>query len=70
MFEFKLMIKEVTEMIQIKIAWALPHKIVMWASIRLISHATQGVYGGECPDDVSVMQALSRWDKGEDRDRN
>ena len=61
MFEFKLMLKEVAEMIQIKIAWALPRKIVMWASIRLIANATQGAYGSEHPGDVSVMQALDRW---------
>jgi len=61
MFEFKLMLKEVQEMIIIKIAWRLPHKLVMWCAIRLIANATQGEWGGECPDDVSVMQALDRW---------
>jgi hypothetical protein len=61
MFMFKLWLKEKTEMIQIKIAWALPHKIVMWAGIRLIANATQGEHGTDHPDDVSVLQALSRW---------
>lgn len=61
MFEFKLMLKEMREMILIKIAWALPHQLVMWCAIRVISHATQGKWGEEHPDDVSVMQALDRW---------
>lgn len=61
MFMFKLWIKDTIEMIQIKIAWALPHKIVMWASIRLIANATQGEWGNEHPGDVSVMDALDRW---------
>lgn len=58
---FRIWLREFTEMVQIKIAWALPHKIVMWAAIRLIANATQGEWGHEHPGDVSVMQALDRW---------
>ncbi len=44
-----------------KVAWMLPERVVMWASIRLMAHATQGQWGNESPDSVSVMTALKRW---------
>lgn len=46
--------------------WAaglLPHWLVMWASIRLISHATTGKYGDTDPGKLSVMDALKRWEQ-------
>lgn len=61
MFELKLMLKETREMIAIKIAWALPHQLVLWCAIRVIANATQGKWGNEHPGDVSVVQALDRW---------
>ena len=61
MFEFKLMLKEMREMITIKIAWALPHQLVLWCFPRVAAHATPGQWGTEHPDDVSVMQAIDRW---------
>ena len=50
------------EKIWVWIAWRLPRVLVMWASIRLMAHATQGKWGNECPDGVDVMTALQRWD--------
>lgn len=64
MFEFKLMLKEMREMINIKIAWALPHQLVLWCFLRVAAYATQGKWGTENPDDVSVMQAIDRWMEG------
>ena len=61
MFMLGLRLRELREMIAIKIAWALPDQIVMWCAIRLIANATQGEWGEEHPADVSVMQALDRW---------
>lgn len=50
-----------------KIAWLLPRRIVMWASVRLIAHATQGVYSNQIVPALTAMDALKRWDgnKGE-----
>lgn len=41
----------------------LPRNIVYWAAIRLAAHATTGQFGNEGPDDVSVIEALRRWEK-------
>ena len=42
--------------------WRLPHEVVKWAAIRLTAHATMGKYGNTHPDELSVMDALKRWD--------
>jgi hypothetical protein len=47
--------------ISMKIAWLLPKRVVMWASVRLMAYATHGKYGNECPDAVNIMTALKRW---------
>ena len=47
--------------LMLKIAWRLPRRLVEWVFIRVASHATQGKWGTESPDDVSVMEALDRW---------
>ena len=43
------------------IAWKLPKRIVMWATIRLIAHATQGPYSKTDVTSLEAMEALSRW---------
>lgn len=50
------------ERIAIRIAWALPKRIVQWAAIRLIAHATQGAYSTQVVPDLSAMDALKRWE--------
>ena len=47
--------------IWMKIAWLLPKRLVMWASIRLIAHATQGQYGNQLVTELGAMDALDRW---------
>uniref|UniRef100_A0A6M3XXP5 Uncharacterized protein n=1 Tax=viral metagenome TaxID=1070528 RepID=A0A6M3XXP5_9ZZZZ len=44
------------------LAWRLPKQLVMWASIRLIAHATQGEYSNQVVPDLSAMDALKRWE--------
>ena len=44
------------------LAWKLPKTLVMWASIRLIAHATQGEYGATIVPELSAMDALKRWE--------
>lgn len=50
------------EKLIIAIVWRLPRRVVMWAAIRLMAHATVGQWGNEHPDSVSIMAALKRWD--------
>lgn len=47
--------------IWMKIAWALPKRLVMWAAIRLIAHATQGAYSNQEVPALGAMDALQRW---------
>jgi len=50
------------EKILIFIAWRLPKSIVMWCSIRLIAHATQGQYSNQIVPELNAMDALKRWE--------
>ena len=50
------------EKIWIKIAWLLPRQLVMWAAIRLAAHATQGEYGNTIVPELSMMDAIKRWE--------
>ncbi len=51
-----------TEKIWIKLAWLLPRKLVMWAALRLVAHATQGEYGNTIVPELSAMDAIKRWE--------
>ena len=61
--EMRYELRKIKEKIQMKIAWALPEWLVMWASVRMIAHATQGQYGNTIVPELSAMDALKRWDK-------
>ena len=51
------------EKVAMKIAWWLPRTVVMWCAVRLFAHATAGRWGNEFCSDVTVMDALKRWDE-------
>jgi hypothetical protein len=53
----------VNEKLQMWIAWRLPRWLVMWATVRLIAHATQGQYGTTVVPELGAMEALERWTK-------
>lgn len=42
--------------------WKLPRKVVMWSYIRVAAHATTGKYGNTIVPELSMMDALQRWD--------
>ena len=44
------------------ITWKLPRWLVMWASIRLMAHATAGPYSETVVPELTVTEALRRWD--------
>ena len=60
MFRYRL--RELKEKVTIKIAWKLPKYLVMWCAVRLMSYATVGEYGNQHPGDISIMDALKRWE--------
>lgn len=44
------------------IAYFIPKKIVYYCAIRLMNHATTGKYSNTCVVDLTVLEALRRWD--------
>jgi len=45
------------------IAWKLPKVLVKWCYVRVAAHATQGKYGSTIVPEISMMDALKRWDE-------
>lgn len=45
-----------------KLAWALPKRLVMWCAVRLIAHGTTGKYSRQVVPDLTAMEALKRWE--------
>ena len=43
------------------IVWRLPKTLIMWATIRLVAHATTGQYDTTIVPELSAMNALKRW---------
>lgn len=44
------------------IAWHLPKPLVMWCYMRVGAHATTGEYGHTIVPELSMMDAIKRWD--------
>ena len=44
-------------------AWhLLPKRLVYWCSIRVSAHATTGQYSSQAVPDLTVIEALKRWE--------
>lgn len=61
-YEFKYQATKFSEKVQRKIVWAMPRKLVMWAFIRVVSHATTGKWSNQVVPELGAMEALERWD--------
>jgi len=48
--------------IQMWLAWRLPRWLVMWASVRMIAHATTGKHSSTVVPELTAMEALQRWE--------
>ena len=44
------------------IARQLPHRLVYWCAIHLFAKTTQGRYSDTVVGELTVMEALKRWD--------
>jgi hypothetical protein len=44
------------------VAWHLPRTLVMWCYMRVATHATTGRYGGTVVPELTMMDAIKRWD--------
>jgi hypothetical protein len=49
------------EWLAIRIAWALPRRVALWAMIRVVAHATTGKWGHEHPDSIGYKEMHDRW---------
>jgi len=46
------------------LAWKLPRDLIYWCTIRLFAHATTvGKGKTQTPDEVTIWQALERWEQ-------
>jgi hypothetical protein len=53
---------KVRERLVMALVWRLPRWLIYWSAIRLMAHATTGRYGSQVVPDLTVMDALERWD--------
>ena len=44
------------------LAWRLPKRLVYFAAIRLGAHATGGEYSRQNVPELTVLDAIKRWD--------
>lgn len=45
-----------------RLAWLLPRRLVYWASIRLMVHATRPPWGDQVVPELEPGVALTRWE--------
>lgn len=50
------------ELIARWIAWHLPRAVVAWATVRVAVHGTTGAYSSQIVPELTVVDALRRWD--------
>lgn len=62
-FNFKYEMEKAVLKLQMWVAWHLPKGVVMWCSVRLMAHATQGKYGSTVVPSLTAMDALKRWEE-------
>ena len=48
------------------LVWKLPRTLIMWSTIRLVSHATTGEYGNTIVPELSAMDAIQRWNENQE----
>lgn len=53
---------KVPDRVAMKVAWRLPKRVVKWCYVRVGAHATTGKYGNTVVPDITMMDALQRWD--------
>jgi hypothetical protein len=60
-------VRKLRERVLLWIVWRLPKEVIMWAYVRVAEHATTGKYGDTEVPELTMMDALKRWD--DDRGR-
>lgn len=50
------------ERLAIWLAWKMPRLLAYWCAIRVASHGTTGRFSAQVVPELTVMDALRRWD--------
>lgn len=50
------------EKLKIWVAFHVPRWLAYWCAIRVAAHGTQGPYSNQAVPDLTIMEALKRWD--------
>lgn len=51
----------ISEGVVMAVVWALPRRIIYWAVVRALAHATTGKWGNEEPGRVTGFDMMERW---------
>jgi hypothetical protein len=51
------------EVISMWLAWRLPKRLVHWAFIRVVAHATTGKHSNTIVPELTAMDAIARWEQ-------
>lgn len=65
--ELKYQIGKLKQKAIMAIVWKLPYSIVYWSYIRVASMATTGKWSNTVATDLSMMDALKRFEEGRDK---
>lgn len=58
-------LRKMSERFWMWVAWHMPKVLVKWCYVRVGAHATTGKYGKTVVPELSMMDALKRWDDDE-----
>ena len=61
-YEVKYQLEKRRERLMLWFVWRLPRTLVKWCFIRVAAHATTGDYESTVVPELSMMDALQRWD--------
>lgn len=56
-------LRRLSERLAIWVAYKLPRKVAMWATVRVGAHATQGKYSNQIVPELLFFEALKRWEE-------
>jgi len=60
--EIRLELEPYLEELVREIAWKIPRALVYWCVIRAAAHAATGKYGTQVMSELTIMEALKRWE--------
>jgi len=63
-FSAKCLVNKYQDKAAMFVAWMLPRRVVLWAYVRVMAHATSGPYGTENVDSITYSTAYRRWEEG------